>query len=123
VCGTEGGSDERTEGVMEKTNMNELTKDQRVLLLYLECRAVDYGGRVDGRHMNEADFVQATAWDAAGFIGFGRIVAADCSGAGSHWVTLSEAAWEAAHRERRARADRMLSSRTYMTTKEKRTTP
>ena len=96
------------------------TKDQRTLLLYLECRAVDTGGRVHGQHMNAEDFSQAAEWNEAGFIGFGRIASEDCDQYGAHWVTFSDAAWEAAHRERRARAERMLENRNYRTTAEKR---
>ena len=96
------------------------TKEQRSLLLYLEARSVDNSGRVDGQHMNGDDFEQAAAWHDAGFIGFGRIASEDCSEYGSYWVTLSDAAWEAAHRERRASAERMLAKRNYRTTAEKR---
>ena len=36
--------------------MKDLTKEERSLLLCLETRAVDYGGTVDARHMNQDDF-------------------------------------------------------------------
>jgi len=96
------------------------TRDQATLLLYLECRAVDNGGRVHGQHMNAGDFKQAEAWNDDGFIGFGRIASEDVNQYGAHWVTFSDAAWEAAHHERRARAESMLSNRNYRTTAEKR---
>lgn len=39
--------------------MNDLTKQELSLLLFLETRAVDYGGRVDTRHMNMDDMTTA----------------------------------------------------------------
>jgi hypothetical protein len=34
-------------------SLDTMTSDERNLLLYLETRAVDYGGIVDTKHMNE----------------------------------------------------------------------
>lgn len=101
----------------------ELTKNQRTLLLYLETRLVDHGGRVAGEHMNAEDAEQAKAWNESGYIGYGRIASEHCNRYGALWVTFSDQAWEDAHRERRARAERLLKKRTYVTTAEKRAAP
>lgn len=99
--------------------VDELTRQALSLLLFLETRAVDYGGRVNGRHMNEQDFALAKKMASDGLIGFGRIVARDCNRDGAHWVTLTPEAWEAVHGERKARAARMWESRRFQLTSEK----
>jgi|TARA_Y100000310_G_scaffold213229_1_gene214132 hypothetical protein len=96
-----------------------LNKDQLSLLLYLETRLVDHSGRVDARHMNREDIECAEKWNSSGFIEFGRIITEHCNKYGSHWVTFSDDAWNAAHLERRARALRLQGKRDYMTTAEK----
>ena len=100
--------------------MKMLDKKGLSLLLFLETAAVDQGGRLNAAHMNEPDFALTEEWKEAGFIGFGRIIAADCSPRGTHWVHLSEDAMTAAHAERKARAKRTWHSRLYITTAEKR---
>lgn len=94
------------------------TKSQRSLVVYFESRLVDYSGRVQVAHMNGADVKQAEAWAASGLIGFGRIAWADTTPHGTHWVTFTDAAWFAAHTERRARAERIAATRTYRTVAE-----
>lgn len=96
-----------------------MTKDERSLLLYLETCAVDLAGRVHSEKMNDEDRAILTRWTKDGFVTHGRIIAADINRNGSLWVQLSEAAWEAAHKERRARAARMWEKRKYTTTAEK----
>lgn len=98
----------------------EFTRDERRLLLYLETRIVDHSGRVNAAHMNRDDFEIVKRWDSEGFVGFGRIASEDCNSDGAHWVSFSDDAWETAHKERRARGDRLMASRRYMTTEEKR---
>jgi len=44
-------------------SLNKMTKNERSLLLYLETRAVDYGGIVDTRHMNQDDMEIAKEWN------------------------------------------------------------
>lgn len=95
-------------------------RDQSSLIMFLETCIVDKWGRVNTKHMNSEDMEQAFIWNEASFIGFGRICAADCTKNGASWVTFSDSAWEAAHRERRARGDRVIAKRRYMTTAEKR---
>ncbi len=89
--------------------MNIIAKDERSLLLYLESRAVDYGGLVDARMMNEDDMEIAKQWNTTGFLVFGRIKSDDWCKTNTqcrHWVHLHDAAHEAAAKERLARARR-----------------
>lgn len=98
--------------------LEELTKDERNLLLYLECRCTDDGGAVDPRHMNEQDFETAEKWNREEFIKFGRISSGFISSHRTHWVQFSDEAWELAHEERRARAARMFEKRNWKKTSE-----
>ncbi len=99
--------------------LDDLTKVQRSLILYLETRIVDRAGRLDSRHLNKEDRDQLKVWNADGFIQYGRIVMEDCNSDGSTWVEFSEEAWDVAHAERRARGHRMLESRNYTRTNER----
>jgi hypothetical protein len=94
-----------------------MTKDERSLLLYLETRMVDYDGIIDPRMMNEPDFEIAKRWDREGFIKFGRLKMREIkfldekfrnAKTRTHAVRFTTKAWEAAHRERRARSARMI---------------
>lgn len=100
--------------------MNLMRKEERSLLLYLETCAVDYGGKMNLDHLNAADWLFIAEWTKSGLIESGRVAAGDIRNKRAHWCRLSEEAWEAAHKERRARAERMWKSRTWETTKEKR---
>lgn len=104
---------------MNKT-LAEMSKDERSLLLFLETRAVDYGGRVKEAHMNKEDFKIAEKWNEEGFIEFGRIVARNINTDGGHWVKLSDDAWKLAQEERKARATRMWENRTWISTEDSR---
>jgi hypothetical protein len=99
--------------IHESIEFKSLTKDQKSLLLFLESRAVDHGGLVATEHMNGDDMLHAKNWNEIGFIGFGRLVANSISTLCTHWVTLSEEAWQFAHAERRARNQRLFSKRTW----------
>ena len=88
-----------------------MNADERNLLLYLETRAVDYGGIVDLKHMNKEDMKIADKWNAEGFIKSGRIKFHSITSEGSYWCELSEEAWKLAHAERRARCKRIMSKR------------
>lgn len=102
--------------------LSAMSRDERTLLLYLETRAVDHGGAVDTHRMNGDDMTTAKEWAESGFIGFGRIVFRDAKSLPdgvSHWVELSERAWQLAHLERRNRAKRMSDKRTWRKTSEK----
>jgi len=99
---------------MEKT-LESLTREERSLLLYFECVSVDYSGLIDGLKINNEDNDIAKRWASEGFIEFGRVKLEDVekNGRKSLWVTLSDNAWELAHRERRDRAKRNWSSRRW----------
>lgn len=102
---------EQTQALLDK-----MTRDERSLLLFLETRAVDYGGRVDGRHMNGEDFEIAKRWNEQGFVFFGRIVARHCNTQGGNWCKLSASAWTLAQAERLNRAERMWLKKSWMST-------
>src|SRR3972149_3347597 len=87
-------------------------------LLYYETRAVDYGGRVDVRRMNQVDIEIAKRWNAEGFIRFGRIAARHITTDGTHWCILSEEAWTLAHKERRARQERLWLKKDWLSTED-----
>lgn len=89
-----------------------MTKDERSLLLYLETRAVDYGGKVDTRHMNKEDMELAKQWNQEGFVRFGRIKFHDIDTftKSTHWCEFSDEAWELAHKEKRARYERIAKT-------------
>jgi len=97
-----------------------MTKDEISLLLYLECRAVDHSGRVDTIHMNAEDMKIAERWAMEGFIKFGRIAFVNLTKGcgGTHWCNLSDVAWRVAAAERKARAWRLWTKRTWETAEE-----
>lgn len=98
----------------------ELTRDEAVLLLYLETRFVDHGGIVDVRKMNADDMAIARRWNEAGFLEFGRIAFRCINQPGcSSYVVLSDEAWKVAGEERRNRAERLFKKRTWIKTTEK----
>jgi len=43
-------------------SLDEMDKDERSLLLFLETQATDYGGLVDARHMNDEDMRIVEQW-------------------------------------------------------------
>lgn len=107
-------------------SLDEMTRDERSLLLYIETCAVDYGGLVNSLRINQVDREILKRWDADGFISFSRITFKslellqdkNCT----NLVRLSEDAWKLAHEERRARNVRMSNKSPYkdlITTKTK----
>ena len=99
--------------------IEQLSKDQRSLLLYLETCAVDFGGSVDLAHMNAADIQQAEEWETEGLILWTRIKAGEWPKQNgrnrTHYVALSDVAWNLAHAERRARNKRLEGKRAWRT--------
>ena len=91
--------------------MKDLTPTENNLLLYLECCAVDYGGKIDSRRINDTDLEIINSWSDSGFVEFGRVAARDIVGGLAHWSILSDDAWTAAHNERKARHNRMMQQR------------
>jgi hypothetical protein len=96
----------------------EMKAPERSLLLYLECCATDYTGRIDPRHLNAADFRVLGRWDKDGFLQYGRIEFEKIRAGRTHWVRLSDAAHEAAYQLRRDRAERTWEAREWRTTTE-----
>jgi len=96
-------------------SLDTMTSDEKRLLLYLETRAVDYGGKVDAQHMNKEDFDIVQKWNEEGFVKFGRIKFHSITkGKGrtscvSYWCELSDEAWKLVHLERRAKCKRIMS--------------
>lgn len=88
----------------------ELTREERSILLYVETRAVDYGGLLDAVHMNNDDIEILKRWDEKGFVRFGRLVLENVKNTRTscqcYWCDLSDEAWTVAHRERKNRAMR-----------------
>jgi hypothetical protein len=89
------------------------TKVEKSLLLYLESCVVDFAGKIDSTKMNHEDYKLAEKWNHQGFIKFGRISYDDIIGSKTHWVELSEHAWNHAITLRKERADRMAKNSTY----------
>ena len=104
-------------------SLDEMDKDERSLLLFLETQATDYGGLVDARHMNDEDMRIVEQWVEDGFVEFGRVCFEDVERLSgrrnvTNWVYLSAEAWGLAHSERHARAKRMWDKRTWSKTEE-----
>lgn len=104
--------------------LEDLSKVEKVVLLFLEACAVEYGGTVDTDQMSKYAFLIAEKWNREGFINFGRIAYKDIPDKFSHYkfshfVFLSENAWSLAHQERRERFKRMEAKRKWRTTSEK----
>ena len=99
-------------------NQPTMSKNELTLLLFLETCAVDYGGRVDSRRMNQTDFDIINDWKKKDYLLFGRIRSKDITTNRSHWVELSDTAWNDAHSERKARFKRINEKRTWNKTDE-----
>jgi hypothetical protein len=100
--------------------LEEMTRDEKSLLLFLETCAVDLNGRVDVKHMNDEDMEIAKRWNSEKFIQFGRICSEDINSQGSHWCKLTINAFMDAHRLRLDRAHQGFTNKRYKTTEEKR---
>ena len=53
--------------------LDTMSKEELSLLLFLETEAVDYGGRVDTKHLKNNDVDILKQWNKEDFISFGRI--------------------------------------------------
>lgn len=111
---------------MSDKTLESMTKEERSLLLFLESRVVDQSGLVDTRYMNADDMDIAKRWHTDNFIGFGRLsmksiddLQKNTISKSTHWCEFSEEAWELAHKERRARAERSVKSRKWIKSKDK----
>ena len=97
-----------------------MSKTELSLLLFLETCAVDHAGRIRTDSMNDDDRKIAERWNATGYVSYGRVCYADAVRGENAWCRLSATAFEDAHSERRARAERMWASKKYRTTEEAR---
>jgi len=95
-----------------------MTKNERSLLLFFECCAVDFNGRVDLRRMNEDDIATAKRWNEEGFVLFGRVIFNDVVKSYTHWCELSNDAWKLVPTLRYQRAQVALHNRSYKRTSE-----
>lgn len=113
------------ESALESITLENMTRDERNLLLYFETRMVDYSGTIDSAHVNASDIEIAQKWNEIGFIKYGRI-AFKClplpSDSGKGRLTtccfLSDHAWKLAHQERYARYQRNYEKRKWLTAEE-----
>ena len=87
-----------------------MTQNERSLILFFETCVVDQCGEIDSQHINQDDFRIAKRWTREGFINFQRIPFAEIKGNRTGKVQLSDKAWEAAHKERRARGERHVET-------------
>jgi hypothetical protein len=106
--------------------LEEMTREERSLLLYLESCSVDYAGLVHCQKVNEDDITILKKWDESGFVSWSRITFNSLQllidKHRTTLVRLSEEAWALAHQERRNRSIRMASQVPYcnlITTKTK----
>jgi hypothetical protein len=99
-------------------NVEDMTKDERNLLLYFEDCMVNQMGCVQPSRMNDIDFDIAKDWHDDKFISFVRCPFAfiekdrrdRVGGSYTHLVLLSNDAWKIAHILREARGNRQFSS-------------
>jgi len=97
--------------------MDEMSKDQKSLLLYFETCLVDSFGRVEGQKMNNLDLKLAEEFAKSNLIEFGRLsfkaiqkLRGDPRGhIYTHYVRFTDKAWELAHKFRRERSERMIA--------------
>lgn len=92
--------------------VQEFTRQEQSLLLFLETCATDRGGLVGGRHMNKDDFAIAEQWDSEGFIQFSRLLMEHATATHDHAVILSDAAYDKALQFRKERGRRKLEQST-----------
>lgn len=100
-------------------NVEDMTKDERSLLLYFEDCMVNRMGCVQPVHMNEGDFEIAERWHRDKFVSFVRCPYAfirkdnpnrRAGGDYTHLVLLSDGAWKVAHQLREDRGNRQFSN-------------
>ncbi len=97
------------------SEMGDMTREERNLLLFLETQLVDHNGQVAGECMNENDFVIARDWTATTFVKLSRIPFDDMprrtgSTPRTHRVQFSDEAWRTAHKLRRERGERHVET-------------
>jgi len=103
-----------------KKTTEELTKDEKSLLLFLENAYVEHAGVYDPRCINDCDRAIMDRWKSDGIIDHGRVAFDDVTPKRAAWCKLSAATMDVAHKLRTERAERMWTARKWRTTAEKR---
>jgi hypothetical protein len=103
--------------------IDNLTKDEKSLLLFAECACVDYGGIYQPERLNDDDRQILKAWKLEGFCDHGRVASEHLTSTRSVWLKLSDEAMQLAHELRIERARRMWARRGWISTDEKRGMP
>lgn len=94
--------------------LENISRDQRSILMYAETCAVDYGGLLEGSKMNAADLAALSTLIDGGILTFGRIpgrLVGTFRRPITHWCELTEAGWALSHQLRRARAAKVEPTR------------
>jgi len=102
-------------------NLVHYDKDERSIMLYLECCATDHGGLCEGIRMNEKDHELIKQFKEKGWIEFfGRIpmkimeVPSFVTKSHTHFVILTDLGWKAAQAFRRMRSEQRGPKATAM---------
>ena len=98
--------------------IDQLTKTEKSLLLFLECAAVDHTGIYRRESTNAEDRELMDTWRDQGFINHGRVASKWLKEGRTVWATLSPEAFKLAHQLREERALRMWGNKNYVTTHE-----
>jgi hypothetical protein len=101
----------------------DLSKDEKSLLLMLECACVDYGGIYQPERLNDADRAILERWKKDGILDHGRVASEFITMNRRVWVRLSGEAMQAAQELRSEHYARMLANRNWLSTAEKRVQP
>jgi len=100
--------------------IDQLSKLEKQLLLFLECAAVDHGGIYQTERTNAEDREMMDLWRDQGFIEHGRVASEYLTPTRRVWVRLSQEAENLAAICRHERAGRMWINKGWVTTHEKR---
>lgn len=98
--------------------INDLTRDEKNLLLYIETRAVDHTCKLLSPHLNDDDIKILEQWNKLGFVTYNRIAYEYVERGLSTCAILTDEAFTLAHALRVDRAKRMYKERNYETTQE-----
>lgn len=102
-------------------NIEELNKQERSTLCYLETCAVDAGGLVEAQRMNQDDYNAIARFMGDGILQFGRIPAAllgtGANKAWTHWVVINPIGWPLVSecRQLRAKQHGTLATKVFAT--------
>lgn len=91
--------------------LEDLDKDEKSLLLYLETAVTDKAGLYKPECVNSADRAKMDEWAESGFIAKGRVASAHLREGVTVWVQLSDEAMKIAHEARAERAKRMWKNK------------